>query len=375
MEKVVSSNDPWYKVTNVHEIYSPALLVYPDRIECNIQKMIEIAGSVNLLRPHVKTHKMPEIISLQMKHGIYKFKCATISETEMVARCGAKDILLAMQPVGPNIRRFFQLKNKFSGIKISCIADSEEMILQLSDMALETSLETNVCLDINNGMNRTGIAPGKEALRLYKLITGLPKLKAEGLHVYDGHIHEPDYSLRQELCNKAFAPVLSLSGELKKEGITHVKIVAGGTPTFPVHALRTGVESSPGTILLWDYGYSSSYSDLHFLHAAVLLTRIVSKPGKDLLCLDLGHKVVASEMPQPRVKILGLKNYMIVSHNEEHMVILTDEADNLKAGDHLYCIPWHICPTVDRYDSVSVVSKHKVTGQWNVEARNRRITI
>src|SRR5450759_3248640 len=73
-----------------------------------------------------KTHKKSEIIKMQMKHGMYKFKCATISETEMVASCGAKDILLAIQPVGPNLGRFFQLKQKFRGTKISCIADSEE---------------------------------------------------------------------------------------------------------------------------------------------------------------------------------------------------------------------------------------------------------
>jgi D-serine deaminase-like pyridoxal phosphate-dependent protein len=139
--------------------------------------------------------------------------------------------------------------------------------------------------------------------------------------------------------------------------------------------LRKGVESSPGTLLLWDYGYSSSFTDMDFLHAAVLLTRIISKPGKDLLCLDLGHKAVASEMPQPRVKILGLKSYTIVNHNEEHMVIRTNEADKYKTGDTLYGIPWHICPTVDRYDSVSVVNEHKFTNQWNVEARKRKITI
>lgn len=75
--------------------------------------MIKIAGSPDNLRPHVKTHKMPEIIRLQMKHGIYKFKCATISETEMVAKCGAPDVLLAMQPVGPNLERFFKLKHEF----------------------------------------------------------------------------------------------------------------------------------------------------------------------------------------------------------------------------------------------------------------------
>lgn len=375
MEKTASQNNDWYLVDNVSEVCSPSLLVYPDRIELNIQKMIEIAGSVDLLRPHVKTHKMSEIIRLQMNHGIYKFKCATISETEMVARCGVTDILLAMQPVGPNLGRFFQLKQEFRGTKISCIADSEEVIIQLSDMALRTGLETHVWLDINNGMNRTGISPGEKAARLFKKIIDSPMLIAEGLHVYDGHIHEPDFLLRQKICNDAFAQVISLIDELEGEGIGSVKIVAGGTPTFPIHALRKGVESSPGTLLLWDYGYSSSFTDMDFLHAAVLLTRIISKPGKELLCLDLGHKAVASEMPQPRIKILGLENYTVISHNEEHMVIRTNKADNYKVGESIYGIPWHICPTVDRHDSVSVVYDHMVKEQWTVEARKRKITI
>jgi D-serine deaminase-like pyridoxal phosphate-dependent protein len=114
---------------------------------------------------------------------------------------------------------------------------------------------------------------------------------------------------------------------------------------------------------------------MNFLHAAILLTRIISKPGKDLLCLDLGHKAVASEMPQPRIKILEIEKYAIVNHNEEHMVIRTSVADKYKTGDPLFVIPWHICPTVDRHDTVYVINDHKVTGQWNVEARKRKITI
>src|SRR5450759_544199 len=113
-------NDGWYLIENADEVSSPSLLIYPDRIEANIKKVIEIAGSADKLRPHVKTHKMSEIIKLQIKYGIHKFKCATISEAEMVARCGAPDILLAVQPVGPNIERFFKLQQAFRKIKISC---------------------------------------------------------------------------------------------------------------------------------------------------------------------------------------------------------------------------------------------------------------
>jgi D-serine deaminase-like pyridoxal phosphate-dependent protein len=375
MENVVSSKMPWHQVENLNEIPSPSLLIFPDRIEANIKKMIEIAGNADQLRPHVKTHKMPEIVKLQLKHGINKFKCATLSETEMVARCGAPDILLAIQPVGPNIERFFRLKKEFKNIKISCIADNEEVIIQLSDMARKTGLETHVWLDINNGMNRTGVTPGEKASRLYERIMDSPMLIAEGLHVYDGHIHEPDLTLRKKICEDSFLSVINLIEELKTEGISPVKVIAGGTPTFPIHTLRKNVETSPGTTLLWDWGYSSSFSDMDFLHAAVLLTRIISKPGIDLLCLDLGHKAVASEMPQPRIKLLGIDKYTIVNHSEEHMVIRTPLADKYKPGDALYALPWHICPTVDRHDTVYVINDHKVTGQWNVVARTRMITL
>ena len=375
MKNTSELSDPWYKFTNTDEVNSPALLIYPDRIEANIRKMVEVAGSADRLRPHVKTHKMPDVIKMQMKYGINKFKCATISETEMVAGCGATDILLALQPVGPNIGRFFKLKQKFKNIKFSCIADNEEIIIQLSDMARKTGLETHVWLDINNGMNRTGVIPGEKALRLYKRILDSSMLVAEGLHVYDGHLHDPDFSVRKKKCDDAFATVISLIEELKNDGISPVKIIAGGSPTFPIHALRKNVETSPGTVLLWDWGYSSSLADMSFFHAALIFTRIISKPGKELLCLDLGHKAVASEMPQPRIKLLEIEKYTIAGHNEEHMVISTPSADKFKIGDHLFGIPWHICPTVDRHDTAYVINDHKVTAQWNIEARKRKITL
>jgi D-serine deaminase-like pyridoxal phosphate-dependent protein len=366
---------PWYRIKNPDDVFSPGLLIYPDRIENNIRKMIETAGSPDKLRPHVKTHKMPEVVNLQIKHGISKFKCATIAEAEMTAGCGARDILLAYQPVGPNISRFFELKKKFPGTDISCVADCEEIIRELSINAVRNRVETTVWLDINIGMNRTGITPGEPAARLYKMIDDLPGITTGGLHVYDGHIHEKELSLRRKLCDEAYRSVTSLIAEINHSMGLPVRIIAGGTPTFPIHAERGGVETSPGTTLLWDYGYSTSFRDMEFLHSAVLFTRIISKPAEDLICIDLGHKAVASEMPQPRIKLNELENYEIISHNEEHMVIRTADAKKMKVGDVLYGIPYHICPTVDRYDRVSVVREGRVTEQWKVEARTREITV
>ena len=122
----------WYEVTNVGEVSSPALLVYTDRIRENIRRMIAIAGGVNRLRPHIKTHKLPEIIRMQMEQGITKFKCATIAEAEMVAGCGAKDVLLAYQPVGPSVQRVIRLAETLPETRFSVIADDAAVIRALS---------------------------------------------------------------------------------------------------------------------------------------------------------------------------------------------------------------------------------------------------
>ena len=371
---MIQDSNQWFRITNPDEINSPALLVYPERIVENIERMIASVKDKSLLWSHVKTHKMPEIVRLMIKHGITRFKCATIAEAEMSAGCGPDEILLAYQPVGPNIRRFFELQEKYSGSSFSCLLDNEEVAARLSEMSVASGIPARVWIDINNGMNRTGIAPGPKAVQLFRSLKSLPGIDPQGLHVYDGHLHKSDYTIRKQMCDEAYRTVEPMIRELRSDGHS-LRIIAGGTPTFPIHAAREGVEVSPGTTTLWDYGYSSSFADLQFLHAAVLLSRVISKPAEGLVCIDLGTKAVASEMPHPRIKILGMDNYEFVTHNEEHMVIRPGKGERLNIGDVLYCIPWHICPTVDRYNKVYVAEQGMVTGEWEVEGRKRKITI
>ncbi len=367
-------SDQWFRISNPDEVNSPALLVYPDRIGENIDRMIASVQDKSLLWPHVKTHKMPEIVRMMIKRGITKFKCATIAEAEIAAESRPDEILLAYQTVGPNIGRYFELQKKFSGVSISCLVDSEEVAAKLSEMSAVYGIPAKVWIDINNGMNRTGIAPGQKALHLFGILKNLPGIDPLGLHVYDGHLHESDYAIRKQMCDEAYGTVEPMIAELRSQGY-NIRIIAGGTPTFTIHAAREGVEVSPGTATLWDYGYSTSFADLQFLHAAVLLARVVSKPAEGFVCIDLGTKAVASEMAHPRIKILGIEDYEFVTHNEEHMVIKPGNQEKLNIGDILYCIPFHICPTVDRYNKVYVAEKGKVTGEWEVKGRNRKITI
>jgi len=151
--------------------------------------------------------------------------------------------------------------------------------------------------------------------------------------------------------------------------------VAGGTPTFPIHAKDDSYECSPGTCVLWDFGYAENFADLDFLMAALILTRVVSKPGVNRLCLDLGHKAIAAENPPPRVQFPNLPDATALSHSEEHLVIETKYAGRFSVGDCLFGVPRHICPTVALYSEASIVRDERVTERWRIVARDRRLTV
>src|ERR1044071_3852981 len=364
-----------HELRNAAEVASPALLIYPERVRENIRRMIGIAGGAGRLRPHMKTHKMPEVIRLQVEQGITRFKCATIAEAEMTAGAGAEDVLLAYQPVGPNVDRFLELVARFPSVRFSCAVDNAASVGELSDAAARSSTRLEVLLDLDVGQHRTGVAPDSHAMDLYRLIAALPALAPGGLHSYDGHIHDHDVAARTAACEAAFAPVEILRRKLDWEGLPVPRVVAGGTPTFPIHARREGVECSPGTCIFWDSGYGRNLLDLDFLPAAVVLTRVVSKPTPDLLCLDLGHKALASEMAHPRVLFLDLSDAPAVTHGEDHLVIHTAQAAAFKVGDCLYAIPWHICPTVALHSEAVVVENGAATQRWKIVGRERRLSI
>lgn len=374
----------WLSLENPEAVASPALLVWPERIEHNIRQMLDqVGGDASLLRPHVKTHKMGEVVAMQVKAGIDRFKCATIAEAEMSAAAGAGDVLLAYQPVGPNNARLFALQEKFPQTSFAAIVDDAENLTRIAETIAEAGKTLRVFVDIDCGMGRTGIAPGPGALDLCRQIIESEGVTFDGLHVYDGHIHEPDVEVRGEQFESAQHAVEPFLAELERAGIKVPLIVGGGSPTFPWHArlvaqeLGYRYECSPGTTLLWDAGYGTNHPDLGFDVAAALLTRVLSKPGSGRLCLELGHKAVSGENPiGNRVRFPFVSDAVPIMQSEEHLVIETSQADAFEVGDPVLGIPWHICPTVALHQEAVVVREGRATGErWRVVARDRRISI
>ena len=366
----------WFEIWDVIELDSPSLVIYPDRVLQNIRTAKQIVRDTSALRPHVKTHKSPEATRLLLAEGITKFKCATIAEAEMLARAGAQDVFLAYQPVGPKILRLRELQERYPGTVFSAMVDTESAARALGQAFNGDVRPMRVFIDVNIGMNRTGILPGEAAMRLYTACTSMSGITTVGLHAYDGHINDPDPGVRSERCETGFAPVRNMHRDLLRSGTPVPILVAGGSPTFPIHARHIDVECSPGTFVYWDRSYLGGLPDIPFVPAALVVTRVVSRPTPDTLCLDLGHKSVAAERDiLHRVHFLNAPEAVVVSQSEEHLVVRVKDPEVHELGEVWYGLPYHICPTCALYERAATAEDHRLSGEWTMTARERRIGV
>jgi len=372
--------NPTYRLAEPATVFSPSLVFYPELIRKNIARVIEMAGSPMRLRPHVKTHKTREIVAMLLEAGVTKHKCATIAEAEMLAMAGAPDVLIAYPLVGPNPGRLVELVRKYPKTAFSSLIDDVESTRALSAAMMKGGIKTGFLLDLDVGHHRTGVPVGEGALELYALAASLPGLTPNGFQLYDGHNNQPDRAEREAAVRSYIAPVLDLRKKTEARGLPVPRLVCGGTPSFPVYAHMTdvpGIECSPGTFVLHDAGYGPKYADLSGITpAAVLVTRVISRPTHDRVTLDLGNKSVAADpLMEKRVTLLDFPEYKTVGHNEEHLIVETAGAAKYKPGDVVYALPGHICPTVALHKEVLVAENGKITGRWTVASRDRVLTV
>lgn len=372
----MENSTAWYLFNGMEQLDTPALVVYPQRVQHNIKTAIKMVGNPDRLRPHAKTHKSPDLTRMLLASGIRQFKCSTIAEAEMLAKEGVPDVLLAYQPVGPKIDRFFQLMETYPGTIFSCLVDDRTAALELMKKSWAIHLPLTVYMDLNVGMHRTGTKPDEAALDFYMDLYKEPQVNIKGLHAYDGHISDPDPILRQQRVEAAFAPVWAMKKELIRRGIKEVEIIAGGMPSFPMLANYPDLVCSPGTFVYWDKSYTDKLSDTDFIPAALVLSRVVSKPEENRVTLDLGHKSIASENSlDKRVHWLNASGLTAVGHSEEHFFFTSEGAANLEIGDLLFGMPYHVCPTIALYEKAITVIDQQIAGNWETVARARTLSL
>jgi D-serine deaminase-like pyridoxal phosphate-dependent protein len=363
-------------ISNLNSIDSPSLLLFVDKVENNIDKMMAIAGSdTSRLMPHIKTNKMENVVRMMIQKGIKKFKSATVAEAELAAMAGADKVIIAHQLLGPKIDRLINLVEKYPNTNFASLADCNAVIDELSEKFSAKNLTAEVYYDINNGMDRSGHEIDENLTNDLKYAFSKFHINLSGLHVYDGHIRDDIFGERKLKIEEGMQKVYQVLGELKPD-ISNLEIIAGGTPAFTSHTSETSRTLSPGTCVLWDWGYGDKFAEQNFEFAAMVMMRIISKPKAGIITVDMGHKAVASENPiDKRIRFLDNPDLKLISQSEEHGVIETANWDKYKVGDILLGIPYHICPTVNLYHEAQVIKNNEWVDTWQIEGRNRKITI
>ncbi len=367
-----------YTIENAEELISPQLIYYKDLFEANLDQIIKMAGGTDRLWPHVKTHKSLDMTKLQVSKGIKRFKCAQLAEVEMVCMAGAESAVLAMAPTGKVPERMYAMQQAYPATQIFGIIDCEYHLEMYQKAAAKLDTTFSLLLDINMGMDRTGI-PTADAGAFYKKAAGADGVKMYGFHCYDGNRHESDPGERQDFVDRDDGKVLELREHLQKEGFAVPYVIFGGSPSFPCHLKHTGegIYYSLGTSFINDIGYCRGFPDMAMLPAAAVLCHVISHPAQGVFTLDLGYKGIAGDPPmEKRGTIIGVDHCTAIMQNEEHYVFRMDsgyEDARPAVGSALYVIPFHVCPCAVLYPEIKIASGGRIVDTWPVTARDRRI--
>lgn len=374
-----------YRLDQLTDIPSPALVVYEELVEENlaiIRRELEgvspLAASA-CLRPHVKTHKSAWAIRLQLSAGVEKFKCSH-NELDLLLDEGVRDIFVAYPPLEHLAGRIASAVAQNSQSKILAQISSIEHARYLAAAAERENVDIHYLIDLDVGDHRTGL-PASSARSLLAAIRAdetLSRLHLEGLHAYDGHNHSDDPRKRTECALEAMEEVALVVSELQKDGVEVDRLVVGGTPGF-LHCLKAlhqqegpaaEIEVSPGTFIYWDTRYDELMPG-RFQLAALVLARVMDRPTPQKITLDLGHKRWAID--QGHVHLFSTPGLEVVKVSEEHTVLEHDGSCPLRIGDPVLIAPRHICATVNLWEEFHLVDG---TGKLHsdrlaVTARNR----
>ncbi len=372
--------DEGYRVSGVEDLMTPALVMYPEYFASNIERTLALlGGNADRWRPHIKTAKLGYTLRMMIERGIRNFKCATTLELLVACECGAADVLVAYPVIGANARRVREIAEQFPKVRISALAENEEQARQWCGSRL------GVFVDINPGMNRTGIDE-VHGVQLFELLQAIAScgLEFRGLHYYDGHHREPDEQKRNAAAHRGYDRLLEIVNEITRIGIRVPEVITAGTPTLPSSLAYEGFRNaaflhrvSPGTVIYCDASSLEQLAPKYGYRPAVLvLTRVVSHPRVGIVTCDAGHKAVSADSGVPTCVVLGHPELTPLSPSEEHLPLEVEGgAAGPKVGEALYLLPRHVCPTVNNFNDALVVRNGEIESVEKVTARGREMPL
>jgi D-serine deaminase-like pyridoxal phosphate-dependent protein len=304
-----------------------------------------------------------------MHFGIQNFKCATTLELSCLCDLGAADVLLAFPVVGANAERVAELAADWPHTRVSVLVENRDQI------ALWRGTKVDIFVDVNPGMNRTGIEPSRshEILNLARVAGA----KFRGLHYYDGHFGSTAPAERSQAAEIGYAEVLGLADRLKRDGLAVGELITSGTPVAPVGLSYAPFRQagfvhriSPGTVVYNDTTSLDQLAAFPYEPAVLVLASVVSHPTPNIATCDAGHKAVSVDAGVPNCAVLGWPHLVPQKPSEEHLPLRADAGQSSpRVGEQLYLLPRHVCPTVNNFDEALMIRENRVQRTERVSAR------
>ncbi len=361
---------------NVSDLDTPALVVDIDQVERNIEEMAQRAreGGVRL-RPHTKTHKMPEIAQLQVDAGAAGITCAKVGEAEVMVASGFDDVLIAYPIYGPTkLARLTPLREK---ARIIVSLDSVEVARGLGQLGVSSGDPVEIYVEIDTGQHRMGRLPGEPSVQLIREIAEIQGVTILGLIMHAGHAYgAASVEERDALIDREVSDLVATKEMCAAVGIPIREISVGSTPGARSELRHDAVtEVRPGTYVFNDTTMMSLGVATEEMCAARILATVVARPSDDRFVIDAGTKSLTSDgAGRPGwIRVVGREDLTMSFTSEEHGVGTIDlgQGGRLAIGDTLELIPSHVCPVVNLFDMAYAIRGDEVVGELRVEGRGK----
>jgi D-serine deaminase-like pyridoxal phosphate-dependent protein len=340
---------------------TPGLVVDLDTFEANVAAMATLLrGTGKTLRPHVKTHRTPELARRQLGGQAIGLTCATVGEAEAMVAAGMDDVLVANEVVDP--RKVARLVALADRSRIGVVVDDPEPVATLSREAARAGASIDVLIDVDILLHRCGVASAQDAVRLAESIALAPGLRLRGIMGYEGRIRPTDEDRVGKIA-RAYAKLAEVSAGLVDAGFPVDVVSAAGTSTLTealadplitevqagVYALMEPVRLEPG---------------LPFRCAVAIRGTVISRhPGR--IVLDMGRRVVGMEYGPPIP--IGFVATRIAISDEHATIEMADPVPPLGAQCDL--VPGQIRTTFNLHDHVWVSRGGRLMDRWPITAR------
>ncbi|MFC5402778.1 alanine racemase [Cohnella soli] len=357
---------------------TPFVIIDLDKTERNVARMQRIATEAGVsLRPHAKTHKMPQFAQMQINAGAVGVTVAKLGEAEAMVAGGIRDILIAYPIVGQaKLERLSALAGQSS---LVVAVDSEEAARGISDAVFRAGVSVGMLVEVDCGFCRVGVPTGEPALELARIVAGLPGVRFEGVLTFAGQSYDADSEDALRRIGEEEGRIAAETARLlETNGLPAKRVSCGSTPSSPYAARVPGVtEVRPGTYIFGDLMQVGIGA--HKLDDCALTVKvtIVSRPGPGRAVVDAGTKVFTSDGGDSRIGtgrgyVLGHPGIRVAWLTEEHgMLELSAEDETLRVGDTLEIVPVHCCAVVNMVDEVAVVRGNEVVAVWPVAGRGK----